>query len=71
MTTLDPFERIEEKVDRIDDLLRGRDGQPGVVGRLSRLEEADRRRTWWAKTTAGAAVAAMLAAVMSWLRGHG
>ena len=40
------FDRIEKKLDAIDKLLRG-NGSIGLVTRIDRIEEAERRRRKW------------------------
>lgn len=44
---------MDEKMDRVVDVLCGSDGDPGIVVRMDRLERTDERRTWLIRTIIG------------------
>ena len=61
-------ERVERKLDFLCTLLTGNgDPQKGLVVRVDRLEQAEKRRKWWVGTAVGAAIVAVVNAVMMWL----
>ena len=56
------LDRIEERVDSLYATLHGDNGEPGIKGRLDRLEQTHNLTKWFA----GTAVASLIAAVASW-----
>jgi hypothetical protein len=47
--------RLEKKIDSVIALLTGNDRpELGVIVRLDRLEQNEKRRNWWVRATAGA-----------------
>ena len=69
---------LTEKVDELrvrsvelDQSIRGDGKQPGLVGRIVTVEQAQERTKRWGQTAVGAAVAAIVGAVVAWFRGHG
>ncbi len=64
--------RLCEKVDRFDTLLRGDDktGSPGMIGKLQALIDESERRKWWTTPSIGAAITAIAASLWTWISGH-
>lgn len=63
------FDRIEAKVDKIADYIWRGNGTPPLTVRMDRIEQLEHKRTWWARTWAGAAVVALVASIASWFHG--
>lgn len=55
----DQLDRIEKKVDRLDEAVRGDGKSGGIVTRLDRVEQAEKRRASAHRTAKGALVAAI------------
>jgi len=65
----DQLDRIEAKVDRMEDYIWRGNGREALTVRMDRIEQTERKRTWWARTWAGAAVAALVASTASLING--
>lgn len=53
---LERYKNVDEKLDRILRHLDG-NGSPGLVVRLDRLEQNERRRNWWMRSVVGGTLA--------------
>ena len=62
------FESIHDKLDRLDEAIRG-NGRPGITVRLDRLEQDAKRHVRWVWLIAGSAVTALASAVVAWVIG--
>ena len=58
------LDRIETKVDKISDYIWRGNGVPPLTVRMDRLEGVERKRVWWTRTWATAAVGAI--AISAW-----
>lgn len=69
--SIDDFNRLEGKVDTLVECLQGdlKNGKPGLVGRIDRLEVSEKRREKWTWAAIGAGMAAMGTTVWSVLSG--
>ncbi len=58
------LDRIEERLEQLCDVLHGKstEDDPGLVGRVVRLEQTHRAVKWLAGTTVGAAIVAVVSA---------
>ncbi len=61
------FDAIHEKLDRLDEALRG-NGKPGLQLRLDRLEQDARRQAKLIWLVLGAVATALSSAVVVWVR---
>lgn len=66
------IDAIQADVAEIKTALLGdlRGGKPGVIGRVDRLEQSEKRRVFLTQSAVGAAITAVVASVWSWLS-HG
>lgn len=55
----DQLDRIEKKVDRLDEAVRGDGRSGGIITRLDRVEQAEKRRANAHRTAKSALVAAL------------
>ena len=70
--TQEQLDRIEGKLDRIEDYVWRGNGKEALTVRMDRIEQTERRRTWWARTWAGATVVALIGSAAAWINGgHG
>lgn len=62
---------MEEKLNDIVLTINGPKGEPekGVVVRMDRLEQSEKRRSVLSKTAVGAACAALAGMIVSWFKG--
>lgn len=60
---------IKASVANIDDTLRGKAGQDGLVARVSTLEKSDARRSKYTYLAVSAALTALGSAAWGWLTG--
>lgn len=67
----DDLQRIEGKLDEALRCLQGDlpNGRPGLVGRVDRLEVADKRREWWSKAAIGAGMTALIGTAWQFITG--
>lgn len=59
------FEAIHEKLDRLDEAIRG-NGKPGILIRLDRLEQDARRQSRLIWLIVGAVITAMTSGIVGW-----
>lgn len=66
------IDAIQADVTEIKAALLGdlRGGKPGVIGRVDRLEQSEKRRVFLTQSAVGAAITAVVASVWSWFA-HG
>lgn len=62
------FEAIHEKLDRLDEAIRG-NGKPGILIRLDRLEQDARRQNRLIWLIVGAVVTALASGIANWIAG--
>ena len=62
------FEEIHEKLDRLDEAIRG-NGRPGIALRLDRLEQDARRQSRLLWMVLGSGITAATSALSNWLQG--
>ncbi len=62
------FESIHDKLDRLDEAIRG-NGKPGIQLRLDRLEQDARRQSRLIWLILGAAITAATSAIVAWIGG--
>lgn len=55
----DRFAHMEKKIEAINQLVRGGDGEPGIIIRLDRLEVAHANRRWVIRAAVAAALTAL------------
>ena len=53
-TMKEHMRNMDDKMDRVVDVLCGEGDNPGIVVRMDRLERTDERRTWLMRTMIGA-----------------
>ena len=62
-------DNIETKMDKIDELLTGRnDPSKGVIVRLDRLEQNEIKRTWLLRATVASCIAAIITTIATWVK---
>ena len=61
----------DEKLTSIDDLLRGNYERPGMINRVTNLENAEAERKVWYRLTVGAAITSSIGAVVAWVKSGG
>ena len=62
------FESIHNKLDRLDEAIRG-NGKPGIQLRLDRLEQDARRQARLIWLIVGAAITACASVLVAWITG--
>lgn len=62
------FEAIHEKLDRLDEAIRG-NGKPGILIRLDRLEQDAKRQSRLIWLIVGAVITATTSGIVGWIAG--
>ncbi len=62
------FEVIHDKLDRLDEAIRG-NGRPGIMIRLDRLEQGAKRQAKLVWLIVGATVVAAISSIFQWIAG--
>lgn len=57
-------DRLEEKLDKVIDLLQGKEG---LIVEVDRLKQSEKRRVWWTRTAIGASITAVVTAAAAML----
>jgi len=68
----DQLTRIEKKIDRLDQLITGGDSpNSGIIVRMDRIEQAEKRRNAWMLAAIGASTTAIVSAAWKWITTSG